>query len=99
MDQPIPEELLAEQRDYYSARAAEYDDWWFRRGPHDQGEEANERWRVDVAEVEQELQRFGPRGDVLELAAGTGIWTRRLVQHADRITAVDAAPRDSRVEP
>jgi SAM-dependent methyltransferase len=73
-------------------RASEYDDWWFRRGAHDQGEEANARWRVDVVEVEQELERFRPRGDILELAAGTGIWTRQLVQHADRVTAVDAAP-------
>jgi demethylmenaquinone methyltransferase/2-methoxy-6-polyprenyl-1,4-benzoquinol methylase len=27
---------------------------------------------------------------VLELAAGTGIWTRRLVESADRVVAVDA---------
>jgi demethylmenaquinone methyltransferase/2-methoxy-6-polyprenyl-1,4-benzoquinol methylase len=92
VDQPVPEQLLAEQRDYYRARAAEYDDWWFRRGVHDQGEEANERWRADVAEVERELERFRPRGDIVELAAGTGIWTEKLVQNADRVTAVDAAP-------
>jgi SAM-dependent methyltransferase len=92
VDQPLPEQLLAEQRDYYRARAAEYDDWWFRRGPHDQGEEANERWRADVAEVEEKLEQFRPRGDILELAAGTGIWTQQLVQHAGRVTAVDAAP-------
>ena len=29
---------------------------------------------------------------MLELAAGTGNWTRHLVRHADRVTAVDAAP-------
>ena len=29
-------------------------------------------------------------GSVLELAAGTGIWTRKLVQLADRVVAVDA---------
>jgi ubiquinone/menaquinone biosynthesis C-methylase UbiE len=45
-----------------------------------------------VAELEAELERFAPRGDVLELAAGTGNWTRQLVRSADRVTAVDAAP-------
>jgi demethylmenaquinone methyltransferase/2-methoxy-6-polyprenyl-1,4-benzoquinol methylase len=45
-----------------------------------------------VAELEAELERFAPHGDVLELAAGTGNWTRHLLRYADRITAVDAAP-------
>src|SRR5919109_1842263 len=45
-----------------------------------------------MRELEAALDVFGPRGDVLELAAGTGIWTRRLLQYADRVTAVDAVP-------
>jgi len=92
MDERGVERLLSEQRRYYSARAPEYDDWWFRRARYHLDAEAAEAWFADVAELEAELERFGPRGDVLELAAGTGIWTRNLVGYADRVTAVDAVP-------
>jgi SAM-dependent methyltransferase len=83
-------EILAEQKRYYAERAPEYDDWWYRRGRYRRDPERERRWLVDVAELEARLQSFAPRGDVLELAAGTGIWTRRLVPAADRVVAVDA---------
>jgi 2-polyprenyl-3-methyl-5-hydroxy-6-metoxy-1,4-benzoquinol methylase len=101
-------DLLAEQVRYYRARAGEYDDWWFRHGRYDRGEEANARWFADGATVEAALERFAPGGDVVELACGTGLWTRKLLAHADSVTAIDAAPEvielararagDSRVE-
>lgn len=87
-----PEDLVGEQVDYYRARAPEYDQWWLREGTYDLGPEFNGRWAVEVAEVERLVDDFAPRGDVLELAAGTGLWTRRLVRHADRVTCVDASP-------
>ena len=34
---------------YYRERAPEYDDWWFRRGRFDRGEEANARWFGEAA--------------------------------------------------
>jgi SAM-dependent methyltransferase len=83
-------EILAEQKRYYAERAPEYDDWWYRRGRYRRDPERERRWLVDVAELEALLQSFAPRGEVLELAAGTGIWTRRLVPVADRVVAVDA---------
>jgi demethylmenaquinone methyltransferase/2-methoxy-6-polyprenyl-1,4-benzoquinol methylase len=83
-------EILAEQKRYYAERAPEYDDWWYRRGRYRRDPERERRWLVDVAELEARLQSFAPRGEVLELAAGTGIWTRRLVPVADRVVAVDA---------
>ena len=92
MDEPAVERLLAEQRRYYGARASEYDDWWFRRGRYAVDEDVARQWFGDVAELERELERFDPRGDVLELAAGTGTWTQQLLRHADRVTAVDASP-------
>jgi ubiquinone/menaquinone biosynthesis C-methylase UbiE len=84
-------ELLAEQKRYYRARAPEYDAWWERRGRYDRGSAANERWFAEVAALERELARFEPRGEVLELACGTGLWTRFLVRHAEHVTAVDAS--------
>ncbi|HET7572735.1 MAG TPA: class I SAM-dependent methyltransferase [Gaiellaceae bacterium] len=83
---------LEEQKRYYAERAPEYDDWWHRRGRYALEPDALGRWRADVAEAEQALDGFAPRGTVLELAAGTGIWTRRLVRSADRVVAVDANP-------
>ena len=92
MDESALDDLLSEQRRYYRARAPEYDDWWFRRGRYALDADAERGWFADVAALEEELGRFDPAGDVLELAAGTGIWTSRLVRYADRLTAVDASP-------
>lgn len=86
------DDLLAEQLRYYRERAGEYDDWWLRRGRYDRGEAANARWFAEVGEVEAAFDRCAPDGDVLELACGTGLWTRRLAARARRVTAIDAAP-------
>jgi SAM-dependent methyltransferase len=86
------ETVLTQQLDYYRARALEYDKWWMREGRFDRGPEANTRWFAETTELERVLERFDPRGDVLELACGTGLWTRHLVAYADTLTAVDAAP-------
>ena len=91
MDEAAIERLLEEQRRYYRARAPEYDDWWFRRAGYRLDAENAARWFADVRELEAALDAFAPHGDVLELAAGTGLWTRHLLRHADRVTAVDAS--------
>ncbi|MGH7067260.1 MAG: class I SAM-dependent methyltransferase [Acetobacteraceae bacterium] len=92
-DQSSPEDdlLLAEQVAYYRARAGEYDEWWRREGRYDHGAEAKRRWQDEVAVVERALEEFAPRGDVLELACGTGWWTRRLAEYAQTLTCVDAS--------
>ncbi len=88
----MDDDLLAEQASYYRARAPEYDNWWYRRGEFDFGPEFVRAWWTDVEELRAALDAFAPHGDVLELAAGTGIWTGELLRHADRVTVVDASP-------
>jgi demethylmenaquinone methyltransferase/2-methoxy-6-polyprenyl-1,4-benzoquinol methylase len=83
-------DVLNEQKRYYAERASEYDDWWYRRGRYELEPDALARWEADVAEATAALERFAPSGRVLELAAGTGIWTRQLVRLAERVVAVDA---------
>jgi demethylmenaquinone methyltransferase/2-methoxy-6-polyprenyl-1,4-benzoquinol methylase len=83
-------DLLGEQKRYYAERAPEYDDWWYRRGRYELEPDALARWQEDIAEADAELESLAPLGSALELAAGTGIWTRKLVRLADRVVAVDA---------
>jgi len=87
--------ILQDQVDYYRARSGEYDEWWFRTGRYDRGEEFNARWRDEVAQVEDALATWlvgrRPRR-VLELACGTGLFTRHLAPRAEELTAIDAAP-------
>lgn len=87
--------LLQDQIDYYRARAGEYDEWWFRTGRYDRGPEFNAQWRAEVVEVEHAvaewLEMRRPRR-VVELACGTGLFTRLLAPKVDKLTAIDASP-------
>src|SRR5262245_11305662 len=83
---------LVEQRNYYEARAPEYDEWWLRRGRFNYGPEANALWRAETTTLHKALDASGISGDVLELASGTGTWTVQLAQLADRIIALDGSP-------
>jgi demethylmenaquinone methyltransferase/2-methoxy-6-polyprenyl-1,4-benzoquinol methylase len=91
---PLSEpDLLHEQLEYYRARAGEYDRWFRREGRHDRGEQANAAWVAEADQVRRALGRLALQGaEVLELAAGTGIWTLELVRLGARVTAVDGAP-------
>lgn len=82
---------LQEQIAYYRARAGEYDEWFYRVGRYDHGAEINQRWFDEAAEVMQELHQIGPVEIVMELACGTGIWTRELLKVGRQITAIDAS--------
>jgi demethylmenaquinone methyltransferase/2-methoxy-6-polyprenyl-1,4-benzoquinol methylase len=84
--------ILDEQVSYYRARAPEYDEWWARRGSYALAPDAALRWQSEIATVEKALEEFGAKGDVLELASGTGWWTQRLARSATTLTCVDASP-------
>ena len=87
--------ILQSQIDYYRARAGEYDEWWFRTGRYDRGPEFNTQWHAETAAVEAGfgawLSAKRP-ARVLELACGTGLFTRLIAPRVARLTAVDASP-------
>lgn len=92
---PTDAALLAEQVAYYRQRAGEYDEWWFRTGRYDRGEALNAAWKADAAEVERALcARLDARrpARALELACGTGLFTRWLAPRVDELEAIDASP-------
>src|SRR5512147_1247418 len=86
------ENILKTQLDYYRARAQEYDESVRQTGrfagtpPGDPV--VDEEW----IEIIQALRRLTPGRDTLELACGTGIWTRELLPLSTSLTAIDGAP-------
>lgn len=84
--------LLESQIAYYRAHAPRYDDWWFRERRHDFGAEFRDSWNGQIQVLQAELRGMAPLGNVLELAGGTGNWTRELAMLADSVTVVDASP-------
>ncbi|MGH8315570.1 MAG: class I SAM-dependent methyltransferase, partial [Steroidobacterales bacterium] len=87
--------VLDDQIAYYRARAGEYDQWWFRAGRYDRGAEFNAQWHAETAAVETALDAWlaaRKPAHVLELACGTGLFTRRIAPRVLQLTAVDASP-------
>jgi 2-polyprenyl-3-methyl-5-hydroxy-6-metoxy-1,4-benzoquinol methylase len=74
------DEVLTDQVGYYRRRAGEYDVTAY-------GDVAAARERI--ARLVAQMQ---PRGRVLEIACGTGLWTEALAGRADTVVAIDAAP-------
>jgi SAM-dependent methyltransferase len=76
----MPQTPWQAQVAYYRHRAAEYD--------------LTSYGDVDRADrrIASLLGQLRPEGDVLEIACGTGIWTRHLAACARSLTAIDAAP-------
>jgi demethylmenaquinone methyltransferase/2-methoxy-6-polyprenyl-1,4-benzoquinol methylase len=83
----MDDHVLQEQVRYYRERAGEYDASVLSADAAPLS--AQEREFRDLAQV---IARLTPCDQALELACGTGIWTRHLLGVARHILAVDASP-------
>ncbi|MBX3065436.1 MAG: class I SAM-dependent methyltransferase [Anaerolineae bacterium] len=79
-------DILQQQIDYYNARAAEYDASILQPAADGDNEEQKE-----LATLIASMRLLDPVESALELACGTGIWTRRLAHIAQQIVALDAS--------
>jgi len=71
-------DINSEMKKYYHERAQEYDDWYLRNGSYDKGKELNKLWFSDLNILKEYAENIENR-DILELAAGTGMWTQYLM--------------------
>lgn len=83
--------ILDEQLTYYRARAPEYDEWFMRTGRYDRGPEHRAEWFSEVAIIEVALEPIVTGKEVLELACGTGRFTKYLARWSAHTLAVDGA--------
>jgi len=87
-------DILGDRIAYSRARAGEYDEWWFRTGRYDRGADFNAHWHAETEAVEAALVSWLAArrpADVLELACGTGLFTRLIAPRVARLTAIDAS--------
>lgn len=84
--------LITEQIEYYRAAASEYDQWWLRLGYQDLESSLGTRWTAEVGQLVGIIRSLGSIGRVLEIAGGTGNFTRLLERHAEALTVIDSSP-------
>ena len=77
------DDLIGEQIRYYKERAPEYDETTRPSGEY--------LLPAQARQIEEALAAFAPRGKVLEIACGTGSWTKLLAADASEVTALDAS--------
>jgi SAM-dependent methyltransferase len=75
---------------YYEARAPEYDDWYLRRGRYAHGPVHDMAWQMELDAATTWLDGLPLRGEIVELAAGTGWWSALLATKGE-LHAYDAA--------
>jgi SAM-dependent methyltransferase len=73
----------AEMLAYYEARAPEYDDWYLRRGRYARGPIHDAAWNAELDAAGRWLDGLSIRGDIVELAAGTGWWSPLLASKGE----------------
>jgi SAM-dependent methyltransferase len=75
---------------YYDARASEYDDWYLRRGRYSHGPVHDAAWNTELDTAGRWLDALPIRGEIVELAAGTGWWSPLLAEKGE-LSLYDAA--------
>ena len=73
----------AEMVAYYEARAGEYDDWYLRRGRYARGPIHDAAWNAELDTAGRWLDALPIRGEIVELAAGTGWWSPLLASKGE----------------
>jgi len=68
---------------YYEARAGEYDDWYLRRGRYAHGPIHDAAWDAELDAAGRWLDELPLRGEIVELAAGTGWWSPLLASKGE----------------
>lgn len=91
---PVTDDRPASHEDelipYYEARAGEYDDWYLRRGRYAHGPVHDLAWQMELDAATSWLDALPLRGEIVELAAGTGWWSALLATKGE-LHAYDAA--------
>jgi demethylmenaquinone methyltransferase/2-methoxy-6-polyprenyl-1,4-benzoquinol methylase len=81
---PTPaDDVGAEMVAYYEARAGEYDDWYLRRGRYAHGPIHDAAWNAELDAAGRWLDALPIRGEIVELAAGTGWWSPLLASKGE----------------
>ncbi len=75
--------VLREQKRYYAERAGEYDEAY--------SPAQASGWQHDMARLVAAFDAVDLHGEIIELAAGTGVWTERLVERSSSLTVLDAS--------
>lgn len=68
---------------YYEARAPEYDDRYLRRGRYAHGPIHDAAWHAELDAAGRWLDGLPIRGEIVELAAGTGWWSPLLASKGE----------------
>ncbi len=82
--------ILEETKEYYRQRAPQFADW--NRGEYDGGSEPDASYLEEAKILLDALQTQNLKGSVLEIASGTGIWTKVLAKTATSLIALDSSP-------
>jgi SAM-dependent methyltransferase len=81
----------AAMKAYYAARAPEYDDWYLRRGRYSRGPVLDMPWHHELDLVGRWLDNLPWKGEIVELAGGTGWWSPILAEKGE-LSIYDAVP-------